>query len=107
VYGFESQGSSPPDQFEMRLDPELLLKPLSKKTVEEVCKVVRSIDGLTANRVDAYCGAMEAQVLTSFQFVTLCFVSEAQPKNAIVKPTPPKNENDCNVCAPAQPTRVP
>ena len=60
-FGFDSRGSSPPDHSEIDLDPELCLKPLSKKSVEEVCQVLRTVDGMTSNRVDAYCDAVTSQ----------------------------------------------
>jgi len=50
-----------PDHSEIELDPELTLKPLSKKNVEDICTVVRSVDGMTASRVDAYCDAITSQ----------------------------------------------
>ena len=60
-FGFDSRGSSPPDHSEIDLDPELCLKPLSKKSVEEVCQVLRTVDGMTSNRIDAYCDAVTSQ----------------------------------------------
>jgi len=49
------------DTSEIELDPELCLKPLSRKSVEEVCHVVRSIDGLSSGRVETYCAAIASQ----------------------------------------------
>lgn len=60
-FGFDSRGSSPPDHSEIELDPELCLKPLSKKNVDEVCHILRSVDGMTASRVESYCEAITLQ----------------------------------------------
>jgi hypothetical protein len=38
-FNFDSRGVTPPDHAEIDLDPELTLKPLSRKSVDEVCQV--------------------------------------------------------------------
>ncbi len=61
AFGYDSRGTTPPDHSEIELDPELTLKPLSRKTVDEVCQVVQSVDGLSRNRIESYCEAVMTQ----------------------------------------------
>ena len=61
AFTFDSRGSTPPDHIEVDLDPDLYLKPLSKKNVEDVCNVVRAVNGMSSNGVDAYCVAITTQ----------------------------------------------
>ena len=41
-FNYDSRGVTPPDSSEIELDPELTLKPLSRKSVDEVCQVTTS-----------------------------------------------------------------
>ncbi len=43
------------------LPSEMTLKPLSKRSVEEICFLVRQIDGIMQSRVDTYCDAIVSQ----------------------------------------------
>lgn len=57
---------SPPQRTASPLSPvdlpsEITEKPLSKRSVEEVCSLLRQIDGLMPTRVDTYCDAIASQ----------------------------------------------
>jgi len=47
-YGFDHRGGSPPDHIDIELDPDLTIKALSRKNIDEVCQLIRSVDGLSA-----------------------------------------------------------
>jgi len=43
------------------LPDEITDKPLSKKSVDEVCDLIRKIDGLMVSRIDSYCDTLSSQ----------------------------------------------